>query len=84
MSYTYTDYLKEVDLESLLNRYEIKLLVIDRYDLYKNDIKIQRTIENASRETIVLIDLKGNLPAFQVPINYVDISLSEREIMVGL
>lgn len=84
LPFTYTDYQKKVNLESLLNRYKIKLLVIDRYDLYKDDIGIQRTIEMASRDMIVLIDLKGNPPAFQLPVTYVDISFSEREIEVGL
>lgn len=58
--YTYNDLKLGQNLDNLLNNRFYKVIMIDRYDLYKN-LYIEG-IEQASKYCIILVDCKGESP----------------------
>lgn len=59
MSYTYSDKVLRVPFNEVIKPGEQKLLMIDRYDLYRNQFNEQ--IKEFAKTGVVLIDIKGGI-----------------------
>lgn len=58
-AYSYVDECKYRNLETMLKNKKYDVILIDRYDLYYNE-EYNKLFEEASKDSIVLVDLKDN------------------------
>lgn len=58
-AYTYNDLLVGIDFESDVKQQEYKVVMLDRYDMYKG--RFSETIKELSKSCVVLIDCKHEL-----------------------
>ena len=81
VTYTYSDYLRGVNLTEQISLRKPELIMLDRYDRYRFDEKIIRAIDQASETAVVLIDLK-NLIEYPLFVDYAGIDFTPTEIEV--
>lgn len=78
-SFTYNDFLSGLSLDHFLLNKCLKVLVIDRYDMYIHEYKEE--IIALGKKCIVLIDVKG---AAKLPCSLCKINLSDKALEVSL
>lgn len=84
VGYTYQDYLKHVDLGSLIRERKPELLVIDRYDQYMCDVGIVNAIRSIIDTAVVLVDVKAStFPSIGIP-HTITLKLTPASIEVSL
>lgn len=77
IGYTFEDEKLGINLENQIDKLNPKVIMLDRFDLYKD--KFTDKIEEWGKNSIVLVDCKGNLDA---DYDYCSISLYEDKIEV--
>lgn len=77
IGYTFEDKSLGIDLENQINELNPKVIMLDRFDLYKNEFT--NKLSNWGKSSIVLVDCKGNL---DTDYEYCSIFLYEDKIEV--
>lgn len=79
VGYSILEYKQGIDLDNLIKPTDI-ILMLDRYDLYRNN-KFDKTIEEFSKHGAVLVDCK-DIYNFNFDANICNINLNEGGIIV--
>jgi len=63
-AYTYADFCKGLKLENILKPHKYEVVLLDRYDLYK-DLSHKKLFEDCFNNTVVLVDCKSPFNVFR-------------------
>ena len=83
-AYTYSDYYNGISLKERFEKFPPRVVVIDRFDLFRDDTSICEALMSVMKSAVVLIDLK-NINGVELPIGFagIDLQLNELEVYCG-
>lgn len=62
MTYSLEDHVKQVDIVRLVSEADTEVLLVDRFDMFLEDVAVRRAMDIVKERGIVLVDVKDSHP----------------------